>query len=161
MYSIVTKCKSGSQLRIPALVTALALLLLGTAGCVDPADPLPVVVWEADLVPDGDASSVFLTGQAAMVANQIDSQLGIGVSLLEAGISAGWRIRQGSCGAPGQPVAADNVFPPLVPNSEGDATADIRIFQRVPPERSYMAEVFLVDAGTEDRLACGEMIRGS
>jgi hypothetical protein len=161
MYAVVTKCKSGPLRRIPLLLAAVALLGPGVTGCVDPADPLPVIIWEADLVPDGSASSVFLAGQAAMVANQIDTQIGIGISLLEAGVSSRWRVRQGSCDTPGQPVATDDVFPPLLPNSEGDATADVRIFQRVPPERSYMAEVFLVEAGSEDRLACGELIRGN
>lgn len=161
MTRFVPKRKAAPLSRVLPRLSVCLLAGVAVPGCVNPAEPLPVILWEADLVPEGGGASIFLVGQAAMVANQIDSQIGIGISVLDSGVSPRWRVRQGSCQSPGQAVATDEFFPTLLPNSEGDANAEIRIFQRLPPERSYMAEVFLVEGGSESRMACGEMARAN
>jgi hypothetical protein len=141
-----------------ALGAAMAVALFVTAACVTPDDPLPVVVWEASIGPLPEAE-LTVTGQAAMVAQEFDTVLGIGITLLEDPRTLNWRVREGRCETPGDPVVEVAAFPPLVPDEGGEASAQFAAAGRAPSTPDYMVEVVLVSGGEESRLACSALVR--
>jgi hypothetical protein len=140
-------------------VFSLALLLpaLFLAACLSPDEPLPVLVWEGDLTPDPE-SGLSVTGQVAMVSQEFDTVMGIGITLLEEPRTLNWRIREGHCGSPGDPIVDPSAFPALVPNDQGEAIAQLTAAGRATSTTEYMAEVLLIDDGLETRVACASLV---
>jgi hypothetical protein len=141
--------------------TATALTLSGAlflGGCFSPAEPLPTILWQGSLEPVG-GGTLFLSGSVAMVANDASTQIGIGVDLLDAGVTVNWVIREGSCTAPGVPVASPDAFPSLTTSDSGRAEVEVRFFQRINTLRDYIAQLSTSEGGPPTLLACGSLER--
>lgn len=138
-------------------------LLLPLAGCLDPVQSEPILLWEGELEPRPGAS-VYVEGQVAMVVNPSTTQIGIGVSGVE-NLGAGevllWEVREGRCEDTGPPVADPGLFPSIRPSAEGGGGVDIVLQRRVAGEASYATEVGIDRSGSVERLACGNLERRS
>lgn len=91
-----------------------------------------------------------------MVANAFSTQMGIGIS---AGPEEGvlrWTVRSGTCEAPGDPLAALDLFPVLLLTDTGTGQTEFVLNQRIAVGGDFTAQV--LDANGR-LLACGNLIR--
>jgi hypothetical protein len=137
---------------------AMGVVLLLMAGCVGTSEPLDVLLWEGVLDP-APGAPVSYSGSVAMVANQHDTQIGVGVTGGASGAQLGWAVRTGTCTGTGQRVAAITAYPPIVISAEGSGNASATIRRRVDDDERYVAELFPNTNGSGAVLACGELIR--
>lgn len=153
-----------TSVRNRKVATFGVLLALLPTACLDPVEPLEVVLWEGALQ-SAPSASLQVDGSIAMVANAASTQVGIGVQVAgeEAPVLT-WSLFQGRCGVAGEPVVAEDLLPPLVPDSEGSASAEYLINRRVDPAVSYGVRVG-IDApegpgsAPPEWLACGDLTR--
>ena len=95
-----------------------------------------------------------------MVANQHNTQIGIGITGAAPGSRLGWVVRTGSCGGTGTRVAGTTTFPTIVVSAEGSGNAETVINRRIATDAQYSGEVFDTANGAGGQaLACGALIR--
>jgi hypothetical protein len=116
-----------------------------------------VVLWEAVLEPSQSAGA--LAGTIAMVANQHNTQIGIGVTGGMVGARLGWAVRTGTCGGSGTRVAGATAYPAIVITAEGNGAEETVINRRIATDAQYAGEVFANADGTGPVLSCGTLTR--
>ena len=144
----VRGCRSDKNL-------AVLFLALGLAGCVGPDEPLDVLLWEGSLATRTGFSTI--GGSVAMVANEHDTQIGIGVNGAQPNARLTWAMRTGPCAGAGARVSGASAYPTLTVSAEGEARAETVIRRRVDSTAEYAAEVFGNDGAAV--LACAQMQR--
>lgn len=136
--------------RLPLLLLLLPVLLWG---CVGPTDSTESLVWEGSLQPLEDAPFP-VTGSVAMVAGQVNTQLGIGAVGAEPGTVLRWSVHHGDCSTRGEPLADAALFPPIDVDTSGEGDSELVLAGRVPASQTYGAWVAPPDAA-DAPVACG------
>ena len=65
-----------------------------------------------------------------------------------------WRIRTGTCQAPGPQLGPESDYPALLPDLSGRASAETHLAVRLSLESTYHVELQSADAS---RVACGNL----
>ena len=141
--------RSGGGKKLP-----LALLAALT-GCVGPAEAVDVLLWEGTLVSRTGFTTI--GGSVAMVANEHDTQVGIGVNGAQPNARLGWAVRTGTCTGTGVRVAGTTAYPALAVDTQGDARAEMVIRRRLDGNVEYASELFANSNGSGAVLACADM----
>ena len=134
----------------------LILAALGTAACAVGTTDVGVDIWETQLVPESDYPG--LTGQAAAVSDGNGTDVGIQLEGAEPGVVHGWRIRLGSCAAPGDGFGPASDYPELAVGGSGSASAETHLGPRLASEGNYHAEVLGAEPDQASRIACGDLV---
>jgi hypothetical protein len=138
-----------------AVVMAAAALL--QAGCMDAVAPPETFFWEGDLaVTPGGPPDLF--GSVAMVATAVQTQIGIGVESEATGASFGWIVRDGTCAAPGAPVAPQLAFPAVATGLDNVGEAETVLHRRLTGT-VYAAQLLENADGSGGILACADLAR--
>jgi hypothetical protein len=93
-----------------------------------------------------------------MVANEHDTQIGIGISA-SAGARLSWAVRSGTCANPGDRLGPNSAFPTISVSDAGDGDAETVIRRRVANATQYSGAVYATADATGQPLACADMIR--
>jgi hypothetical protein len=145
--------------RTAARLAPLTALLAGVVGCSGISEPPEIVTLEADLQPADGVTDPF-AGTVAMVIEERQTQIGIGVRGALEGTRFGWAVRNGSCSGTGDGIGPASAFPSIEVNEDGDGAAETTLFRRIAIEDVYAAEVFAEPAGTGVVLACADLVPG-
>lgn len=136
--------------------TLLLLLPWILSSCVGPTDSIESRVWEGSLQPLGDTEFP-ITGSAAMVSGQVNTQIGISADGAEPETVLRWAVRRGDCSAEGEAIANEAVFPLIDVGFAGSGSADLVLGGRIPASQEYAAWVVPSDPD-EPPLACGALV---
>ncbi len=142
---------------LPSKVAGRAVVILCAAlaaACLNLNGPeQQVIIWEALLAPS--LAHPDLMGQAALAAQLNGTDAGIGIRGATPGAVHTWRVRIGTCAAPGDGIGPQSDYPELVVTQLGEASADMRIGHRLSTDTTYYAEVRASSTDTA-RVACGD-----
>lgn len=140
-----------------ALGALLAMGVVGGLACSDAVLPL-TTTWEGTLSPlspsDRVSASVGVLSQAGRA--RISIQMSGGAE----GRTYAWRVREGSCEAPGATVGGEAQYPRLEPNANGITTGETVLSRELNPEGAYAGWIFRVTGTDEVAAACGGLVRG-
>lgn len=148
---------------LPGLTAALALLLIG--GCSLDVQAPESTLWEGELEPTGEEPA--LRGSVAAVSRETNTEVGVDVTGGDIGDRWVWRLREGSCDAPGEIVGSRDDYPVLVaedrsepdqPAATAGAVAQTLLSRTLDPATDYHAMVATEDA-PDVPLTCGSLTR--
>jgi hypothetical protein len=142
--------------RLAITVTAMGTSLIA-AGCLSTTEVPDPLFWEGTFIVEANGPAD-LTGEAALVALAVQTQLGVGLAGAPADATYGWLLRRGRCSSPGPPEAPASAFPPLSPTSLGNIEAEV-VIQRRLTGTEYAVQVMENADGTGDVLACADLTR--
>jgi hypothetical protein len=134
---------------------AFALLVV-SVGCSSGTGPDPTV-WQATLSPE---SGSVVRGTAGAVTQSGRTAATIQIRKATAGETYGWRVDSGRCSGTGQIQGGAALYPPLIPDGSGTASADAGLPGVFDPGSAYAARVFRVGSGGEEVVACGDLQHG-
>ena len=141
---------------LPAITIALTMGA-PIAGCRQTGEPVDVLLWEGELEPVAGSSNA-VSGSIAMVANEHDTQIGIGINA-SAGARLGWVVRSGTCANPGDRLGPNSAFPEISVSDAGDGEAETVIRRRVANAAQYAGAVYATVNATDQPIACADMVR--
>jgi hypothetical protein len=145
--------------RTAARLAPLTALLAGVVGCSGISEPPEIVTLEADLLPTEGVIDP-IAGTVAMVIEERQTQIGIGLRGGLEGSRFGWTVRNGSCSGTGDGIGPMSAFPSIEVDKDGDGVAETTLFRRIAVEGVYAAEVFAEPDGTRTVLACADLVPG-
>lgn len=144
-----------------------ALLLLGVSvpifgACNLDVAPPKQVLWEASLEAVDDSATT-LSGSAAAVAREDDTEVGVEVIGGQEGDRWVWRLRRGSCDSPGEPIGSAGAYPvleaeddPATPDPLPVATGRILLAESLLSDAAYFVRVAAEDS-PDRTLLCGNL----
>ena len=118
------------------------------------------MIWQGSLQPAPEAPTLVL-GTMSMVAEENVTLVGVGVHGGEAGLRLGWRVREGSCAAPGDPLASSSTaFPEFVLNESGEGESQTALLGRAQDAPTYAGQLFAAGGASGGQLlACANLTR--
>lgn len=122
-------------------------------GCTKPVQPT-VYLWEGELIASGGGFDS-LRGSVAAISDSRRTQASIRIEGAEEERYL-WRIRRGSCVAPGPVVGSLAAYRELLPDNSGGATVNATLSEPMPAGSSYHA--ILVRGSDESTAACGALL---
>lgn len=135
--------------RGPGFLIAAGLV----TGCLGPVEVTEPLLWEGDLEPVPGASTP-VAGSMAMVADEFNTQIGVGLEDAPADEELGWLVSTGSCDSVGERVGPAASFPPLSVDDEGTAEMETAVTGRLESDGSYVGQITGESDGSGEPLAC-------
>ncbi len=141
---------------------AVGTVILATAACLLPEDPVLDHLWEGRIVAlDGAPTQV--QGLAQMVGQGGVTRVWLGVLHLTGAdlpTSLAWRLREGRCAASGDPVMNPDALP-RVPLSgpRGGGDVEVTFGSRLSVHIPHAVEVFASTEPSGTPIGCANLIR--
>jgi hypothetical protein len=137
---------------------ALTGVLVGavvTGSCSDAVIPL-ITTWEGSLEalkPGGPRGSLAVISQPGRAQTSLQLIQG------RANATYSWRIKSGSCAAPGDIVGGVASYPQLTAGDDGAVSGQTTLSRELSPDGSFAGWIYEASAVGEPPVACGDLRR--